>query len=346
VRFLHSSATANLAPRRTVAAAAFGLALVLSAGAGTRAWAQDSSQGASQAPAQAPSSDPAQDLDNSQVAIAYLPPTNPAFQPLYERLKARAPLEELREFLAPLKLPHRLTVQTGECGATYVPYAYGPVTICYEYLDQIERLAPADVSADGVTRANAIAGAFVQVALHQVADAVFNNLQVPIWGREEDAADKLAGFIMMQFGTDVALRTLTGTDYFFEASDHTWTGVDFSDERSTEDQRFYNYLCIAYGGDPATFGYVVQKNILPSSRASDCAHEYAELTYAFNATVMPYVDPGLLAKVRATPWLRPDDGQYPPPPPAPAMSSAPPAPTSAQSASSAPPQESADDAQH
>jgi hypothetical protein len=344
VRFLPSTVTANSARSGAAAAAALGLALVLSVGAGTGAGAQDFSQGASQVPAQDPSPDPAQGLDNSQVAIAYLPPTNPAFQPLYERLKARAPLEELRQFLAPLKLPHRLTVQTGECGATYVPYAYGPVTICYEYLDQIERLAPADVSADGVTRANAIAGAFVQVALHQVADAVFNNLQIPIWGREEDAADKLAGFIMMQFGTDVALRTLTGTDYFFEKSDHTWTGVDFSDERSTEDQRFYNYLCIAYGGDPKTFGYVVQKNILPSSRASDCAHEYAELTYAFNTTLMPYVDPVLLAKVRATPWLRPDDGQYPAP--APAVSSAPPAPTSAQSASSAPPEDSADDAQH
>jgi len=336
VLFLHSTVTASSAPRRVAVAAVLGLALVLSAGAGTPALAQD--------PPQAPAQDPAQDLDNSQVDIAYLPPTNPDFQPLYERLKARAPLEELRQFLAPLRLPHKLLVQTGECGATYVPYAYGPVTICYEYLDQIERLAPVDVSADGVTRANAIAGAFVQVALHQVADAVFNNLQIPIWGREEDAADKLAGFIMMQFGTDVALRTLTGTDYFFEASDHTWTGVDFSDERSTEDQRFYNYLCVAYGGDPKTFGYVVQKNILPSSRASDCALEYAELTYAFNTTLMPYVDPVLLAKVRATSWLRPDDGQYPAP--APAVSSATPAPTSAQSASSAPPEESADDAQH
>jgi hypothetical protein len=252
----------------------------------------------------------AQDIANSQVEIAYVAPTNPEFVPLYERLKIRQPLEELRQFLAPLQLPRKLLVKTDQCGATYVPYDFGPATICYEYLDQIERLAPADVSPSGVTRANAIAGAFVQVALHQVAEALYNILQAPVWGRQEDAADKLAGFIMMQFGKDVALRTLTGTTYFYEASDRTWTGVDFSDERGTEDQRFYNYLCIAYGGDPATFGNLVQDHTLPKSRADGCYHEYTELQFAFRQTILPHVDQELMAKVQSMQWLRPDDGQF------------------------------------
>jgi hypothetical protein len=255
----------------------------------------------------------AQDLENSQVDIAYEAPQNPAFLPLYQRLKARRPLEELRRFLAPLRLPRKLQLRTAECAATYVPYESGPATICYEYLDEIERLAPVDTSPTGVTRANAITGAFVQVALHQVAAAIFDILQVPIWGREEDAADKLAGFIMLQFGKEVALRTLTGTTYFFEASNRTWTGNDFSDERGTEDQRYYNYLCIAYGGDPATFDYVVRDNSLPKSRTDGCAHEYSELQYAFNKTIMPFVDQDVMAKVRSIQWLKPDDGQFVPP---------------------------------
>jgi hypothetical protein len=43
-------------------------------------------------------------------------------------------------------------------------------------------------------------------------------------------------------------------------------------------------------------------------RADQCAHEYSELVYAFNTTIMPFVDPVLLAKVRATEWVRPNDG--------------------------------------
>jgi hypothetical protein len=149
----------------------------------------------------------------------------------------------------------------------------------------------------------------VQVALHQVAEVIFNVLELPVWGREEDAADKLAGFIMLQFGKDVATRTLSGTVYFFAASDHTWTGSDFSDERGTESQRFYNYLCVAYGGDRETFKYVVENKILPAARAEGCAHEYTELVYAFGKTLMPYIDLALLQKVRAIEWLKPDDGK-------------------------------------
>ena len=289
-------------------AAVFGLAVACLAGSFTAAQPQDLQP-------------------NSQVDIAYVPPNNPAYQGVYERVKARKPLEELQLFLAPLRLPQKLVLETAECGATKIPYDGGPVKICYEYLDQIEKLAPADISADGVTRANAITGAFVQVALHQVAEGLFDMLQVPIWGREEDAADKIAGLMMMQFGKDVALRTLTGTTYFFEASNHTWTGVDFSDPESTEDQRFYNYLCIAYGGDRATFGYVVANNTLPKSRADGCSHEYQELIYAFNTTIMPFVDPALLAKVRSIEWLKPDDGSSVP--------LAQPAPTTAKDAATA-----------
>ena len=251
----------------------------------------------------------AQDLLNSQIEVAYVEPTNPDYRPLYDRLKKRQPLEELQQFLAPLRLPRKMLLRTAQCGAAYQPYVGGPVTICYEYIDQIERLAPFQATPSGVKRADAITGAFVQVALHQVAEAVFNVLQIPVWGRAEDAADKLAGLIMMQFGKDVALRTLTGTAYFFEASDRTWTGSDFSDQRSTEAQRYYNYLCIAYGGDPATFGYVVKTGALPKARADGCAHEYNELIYAFDKTIMPFVDPVLMAKVRSIDWLKPDDGQ-------------------------------------
>ena len=110
-------------------------------------------------------------------------------------------------------------------------------------------------------------------------------LNTPIWGREQDAADKLAAFLMMQFGDKTARKLITGAAYFFEASDHTWSGVDFSDERGTEAQRYYNYLCMAYGFDPKLFGdffkgmasaqVLTESLTLPPSRAWWCPREYA-----------------------------------------------------------------------
>jgi len=266
----------------------------------------------------------AQDLQNSQIDIDYVAPSKADYRPIYERLKARQVLEDLRAFLAPLRLPKRILIKTEQCNAPDRLYqSGGPVTVCYEYVEQLGKLAakiPADSKTQrGVSREDAITGAFVQVTLQRMSSAVFDVLDVPIWGREQDAADKLAAFLMLQFGKDTARRLLNGAAYFFEASDRTWTGSDFSDPRGTEAQRFYNYLCVAYGGDKRTFSDFVEGqskrpgisrlDLLPGDRAVRCPKEYGDLKWAFDSTILPNVDQELLGRVLERKWLRPDDGK-------------------------------------
>ena len=57
------------------------------------------------------------------------------------------------------------------------------------------------------------------------------------------------------------------------------------------------------------FQDLIDANIIPRSRADNCANEYREISAAFNATIMTAVDKGLLEKVRATRWLRPQELQ-------------------------------------
>ncbi len=268
-------------------------------------------------------------MRNAQLDIAYVEPRDAAFRPIYERLKKRQVLEQLSALLSPLRLPRKIETRIEQCGQTSKDYKPGgPVTICYEYIAQLEKLAekiPANArTARGVSREDAIVGAFVQIVLHEMSHAVFDVFKLPVWGREEDAADKLAGFLMLQFGTEIARKTLNGAAYFFEASDRTWTGSDFSDVRGTEAQRFYNYLCIAYGGDQTAFKDFVQDDgqgarssssgpsqsrqrldLLPSRRAVRCPKEYTDLKYAFDVTILPYVDQDLMQKVLARKdWLQ------------------------------------------
>jgi hypothetical protein len=267
----------------------------------------------------------AQPLQNSQVDYAYVEPNNAEYRLIYERLKARRVLEELRAFLAPLQLPRKVLVKIEQCNELGRLYQPGePVTICYEYIARLEELAakiPADGKTQrGVSREDAVVGAFVQVVLQQMSSAVFEILDVPLWGREEDAADKLAGFLMLQFGAETARKLLNGAAYFFEASDRTWTGSDFSDIRGTEAQRFYNYLCIAYGGDKKSFNDFVEGqrargpgrqriDLLPQDRAVRCSNEYLDLKWNFDRTIMPSVNDDLLQKVLVRIWLQPGDGK-------------------------------------
>jgi hypothetical protein len=252
-------------------------------------------------------------VQNQQIETAYKEPRNPSYRPIYDRLTKRRVLEELAQFLAPLRLPRKLTVKLDECGAQRLAYKRdGPIIVCYEVVDEIDRVA-ANVAPD--MRGTLVAGAFIEVVLHEVALGVLDVLHVPVWGRAEDAADRLAALVMLQFGQELALRAITATALFFKLSGQTWTGSSFAAAESPEAQRFYNYLCIAYGGDPLTFRFLVQPQRgappdLPAGRARRCTGvygEYHQVRKAFDLRVMPFIDPDLLIKARSTEWLLPGD---------------------------------------
>jgi hypothetical protein len=254
---------------------------------------------------------------NPNIDIEYVEPKQAIYRPIYERLKKRRILEELREFLSPLQLrDKRIKIKIDTCGDAIDEMRPAvPATICYEYVHLIEQYAPKDKTALGISRADVIAGAFVLVSLHEVANAVFQVLDIPVWGRLHDAADKLAAFVMLEFGKNttccsksLAWRTLTGTASFFEASKRSWTGTDFSDTDSPEQQRYYNFLCMAYGSDPDLFKDFVKPTLLKTRRAERCFREFDQVSEAWTQTIKKHVDPQLLEKVRQIEWVRPDDG--------------------------------------
>jgi hypothetical protein len=250
---------------------------------------------------------------NLQIDVAYVEPAEPALRPFYDKLRQRQVLEQLRSFLAPLKLPRKLTVKTDQCGNAGAHYKPGgPVVICYEYVANLERAAPdvtLRIGGQVFTKEDALVGAFVHVALHEVARAVFDVLEIPVWGREEHAADRVAGFLMFQFGPKIAFRTLVGSSWFLAQAASERTGLpsgDFSYTRSLDGetmQRFYNALCIALGGDPELFSFV--RRSLPEGRADNCRWEYIQLQRSFNDAIMPHVDRELMRQVQAAEWLEP-----------------------------------------
>ena len=259
---------------------------------------------------------------NPQIQVEYIQPKyNSAaadpkqyneFTTIYAWLRVRQPLEEIQKFLAPLRLPRPIKLQVDGCGAERRAYVSGAaVTICYELIDKIEKVA-AGITDNDAVKQMVIVGTFTEVVLHELAYAIFDVLQIPVWGRMDDAADRLATFVMMQFPENVAHTTMVGSAEFFVLSRKTWTGVAFADTRSPDAQRFYNFLCIAYGGDSLDFGGWTsaqdgQDPILPDYRAKQCAREYGQVREAFSLRIMPYVDADLLLQIKAAQWFRPGE---------------------------------------
>jgi hypothetical protein len=265
----------------------------------------------------------APDMKNSNVVTRY---TDWKYQALYERVKKRAVLEEISEFLSPLKLKKKLTFETTSCGTVNAFYDHNDQTVhlCYEMLDWIENVAA--VSPDklkqtagapprgllpGVSRAEAIVGAIGGVALHETGHAVFDIQEIPRLGREEDAADMVAGFVMLQFGNEVA-RVMTkgmfNMTLNWQAETPNISTAILADSHSLGLQRGFALLCLAYGKDPETFKDLAQA-WLPPARHPSCAREYRQAENAFRKTILPFVDQAQMKKVQQMQILRPDDSK-------------------------------------
>lgn len=250
---------------------------------------------------------PTLQLRADQIRIAYEAPKNPAHENVYKLLKEHKILESFQELLSPVRLPRPLLLKLAGCdGESNAWYEDDAITVCYEYMDDMIKDAPRETLPSGVSRTDAIVGPTLEVFLHEFGHAVFDYLQLPIMGREEDAADQFAAYLLLQFAKEDARRLIGGAAYSYhvDAGKPSTKEVPFADEHGLPAQRFYNVLCIAYGFDEKLFSDLVDKGYLPKARAEGCEDEYQQVEFAMNLLVRPHIDRKLAKRVRAKRLLR------------------------------------------
>ena len=244
----------------------------------------------------------------NRVSVSYGLPKNPAHQRIYERLKERRSLEKLQEFLSPFRLPRTLKISLAGCdGEADAFYGEDAITICYEYIDELWKNMPAETTAAGIAPIDTIIGPLFDTSLHEFGHALFDMLNLPVLGREEDAADQVAAYIYLQLGKAEARRLIMGTAYAYKGEAERAAAPpslkEFSDEHGTPAQRAFNVLCIAYGADPKLFGDFVTKGYLPKKRAEACPDEYRQVSRAFETLIGPHIDRAVAKKILDKSWL-------------------------------------------
>ncbi len=188
----------------------------------------------------------------------------------------------------------------GEANAFYEDDA---ITVCYEYLDFLLQSAPKKTTESGLTRNDALIGATIDVFLHETGHAAFDMLDIPVLGREEDAADMFSVYILLRFAPADAKRLIRGVAFLsgVEAQSAQQQMPElkaFADVHGLPIQRYFNLLCIAYGSDAESYSEALTHGGLPASRAEGCHDEYLMLERAFKKLVIPYVDRRRMRKVR------------------------------------------------
>jgi len=245
----------------------------------------------------------------NRVNIRYVPPENPAHQQIYEEVKQRGALEKLQRLLSPFRFPKTLQISLDECDEPDAFYDSDDhaITVCYEYIADLLENMPKDTTPYGIAPFDTVIGPLFEVSLHEVGHALFDIFELPVLGREEDAADQVAAYILLQFGESEARRLIAGTTYAYsieeQKADPCRSLADYADEHGTPAQRAYNLLCIAYGSDTKFFKAIVGKGYLPRSRAEFCEEEYEQVQDAFELLLHPHIDLDLAEKIRNEQWL-------------------------------------------
>lgn len=282
---------------------------------------------------------PVAGLPSDAFPVCYEKPADPKYLQAFSDLQKRHMLERYAQFLAPLHLPHKLALKAMQCTPRYdVSPFYSArdrtLHFCYEFYQILLDIAPTEKTPDGITREIVITGTWIGVLLHETGHALFDMLDVPVLGREEDAADQVAALIPLQFNREIERTVVMGFAYFWfvagrqfhldppvramdpkdpkypkdeEARCSADPFCHYSDVHGTPSQRFYNALCLGYGADPDTFGNVVKLGWLPAARADHCDREYKQVRSAFAETILPFIDVELMEKVKSRTWLLPNE---------------------------------------
>ena len=195
-----------------------------------------------------------------------------------------------------LYLPHDITLHGAQCDEPNAFWDAGAdsITLCYEDADSAKKVFAALGDPDPTAAAvNSEYATFY----HEVGHMAISIYDLPITGREEDVADQLAAFVLLQPGDDgkpdpESVKAVKDFASTFEASGaerEQLGAADFADVHSLDETRMFNLQCWIYGADPEAGADLVTSGQLPEGRADGCADEWNQLDNAWSTLLDPHL---------------------------------------------------------
>jgi len=130
-----------------------------------------------------------------------------------------------------------------------------------------------------------VVGNMLFVLLHETGHALVTEMELPVLGRDEDAADAFAVVMLLKVGTAMSHRVVV------EAA-KAWFLTDLRDKKEGDkpelydshglsEQRAYQIVCLMVGSNKEEFKDLADETNLPEERQETCQRDYKHASWSW-----------------------------------------------------------------
>jgi Putative metallopeptidase len=138
-----------------------------------------------------------------------------------------------------------------------------------------------------------VSGNMLFVLLHELAHTTISELDIPVLGKQEDAADSFASLTLIHVKSEFSDQVLADAakGWFMADRRDVKEGetVPYYDEHGLNQQRAYQIVCYMVGADPVRFKELAAETKLPEDRQKSCNHDYQDAAKSWGAVLKPHV---------------------------------------------------------
>lgn len=283
----------RIARRLLLVGATLGVLLVAVAGCGGSGSSSSSTGSTSTGEAEGKKREPAK---TGEVISVWQRPVGQANVVGYELLKASETEYLAKSLATAFELPAPLKVKgvNGFGGGPFYNPEDNSITLPYQFATAVIGVISETNPEGSETEWGESVGAVNSfIFAHEFAHALIHNFNLPVLGREEDAADGIA--------TVLLLKAEEGATYAADAAEFwdAFSGrqsppklVEYADNHSFDRQRAYNILCWVGGSDEAILQALAENEIVPEERLVSCPAEWELLRESAEQVLKPHLQNG------------------------------------------------------
>jgi hypothetical protein len=232
-----------------------------------------------------------------QVEAEWQRPVGKANLTGYELLKASETRSLAKSLATAFELPAALKIKgvNGFGGGPFYHPEDNSITLPYQFTAVVfEVITEANPKQSPEEWGEAVGSVDSFILAHEFGHALIHNFNLPVLGREEDAADGIA--------TVMLLKAEEGAAYASEAAEF-WANfsgrqnppalVEYADNHSFDRQRAYNILCWVGGSNEAILQAFAEDEVVPESRLASCPAEWQLLRRSVEQVLRPHLAHGV-----------------------------------------------------